>query len=64
MWNAHAAHAEQIDSLLPERSEQEIIQKWNEWMKNDPNSTLFTEAPSVKAPYSAGAVSDAYSHKA
>ncbi|PAF31152.1 S-layer homology domain-containing protein [Paenibacillus sp. 7516] len=60
MWNAHAAHAEQIDSLLPERSEQEIIQKWNEWMKNDPNSTLFTKAPSVNAPYSAGAVSDTY----
>lgn len=30
LCGAQAAHAEQIDSLLPERSQQEIVQKWNQ----------------------------------
>ncbi|WP_186333816.1 S-layer homology domain-containing protein [Paenibacillus xylanexedens] len=60
LWGAQAAHAEQIDSLLPERSQQEIVQKWNQWMNGNDASPLYKETPSTSAPYSAGVVSDAY----
>lgn len=60
LWGAQAAHAEQVDSLLPERSQQEIVQKWNQWMNGNDTSPLYTETPSTSAPYSAGVVSDAY----
>ena len=38
LWGAQAAHAEQVDSLLPERSQQEIVQKWNQWMSGNDTS--------------------------
>ncbi|WP_339299301.1 S-layer homology domain-containing protein [Paenibacillus sp. FSL R5-0623] len=60
LWGAQAAHAEQVDSLLPERSQQEIVQKWNQWMNGNDTSPLYTKTPSTIAPYSAGVVSDAY----
>ncbi|WP_145326283.1 CAP domain-containing protein [Paenibacillus xylanexedens] len=47
-----------IDSLLPERSEQEISQKWTQWMSGKDQTATFTQNPSTKAPYVAGVVSD------
>lgn len=47
-----------VDSLLPERSEQEISQKWTQWMSGKNQTATFTENPSTKAPYVAGVVSD------
>lgn len=47
-----------VDSLLPERSEQEISQKWTQWMSGRNQTATFTQNPSTKAPYVAGVVSD------
>ncbi|WP_340389095.1 CAP domain-containing protein [Paenibacillus sp. FSL E2-0151] len=47
-----------VDSLLPERSEQEISQKWTQWMSGKNQTATFTQKPSTKAPYVAGVVSN------
>lgn len=60
LGGTQTAHAEQIDSLLPERSQQEIKQKWNEWMQIDPSLPMFNEAPSSNSPYSAGSLNEKY----
>ncbi|MCM3174936.1 MULTISPECIES: CAP domain-containing protein [unclassified Paenibacillus] len=59
LFASQQASAAPIDSLLPERSEQEITQKWNEWMSEKDKSVTFTETPSAMAPYIAGKISDA-----
>ncbi|MEK3827027.1 S-layer homology domain-containing protein [Paenibacillus sp. FSL K6-1558] len=60
LGGTQTAHAEQIDSLLPERSQQEIDQKWNEWMRVDQTLPMFTETPSTVFPYSAGLLNERY----
>ncbi|MDO7907776.1 CAP domain-containing protein [Paenibacillus sp. JX-17] len=50
--------AASVDSELPGRSEQEINQKWAQWMSGKDQPATFTQAPSAKAPYVAGVVSD------
>lgn len=57
----HSAWAEQVDGGLPGRSEQEIMEKWNQWMNDkDKNIPMFTETPSTQAPYSPGILNPAY----
>jgi DNA-directed RNA polymerase subunit H (RpoH/RPB5) len=59
-----AAYAEQVDSLLPERSQAEIVEKWNAWMA-DANDAAepFEVLPSTQSPYAAGKLSKAYLQK-
>ncbi|PQP83346.1 hypothetical protein C0Q44_01090 [Paenibacillus sp. PCH8] len=47
-----------VDSLLPERSEQEINYKWMQWMSDKDQPVTFQQQPSTHAPYMAGVVSD------
>ncbi|MGO4531736.1 hypothetical protein AB4Z30_21865 [Paenibacillus sp. 2TAF8] len=60
LGGTQTAHAEQIDSLLPERSQQEIDQKRNQWMRVDQTLPMFTETPSTVFPYSAGLLNERY----
>ncbi|MGQ8874201.1 S-layer homology domain-containing protein [Paenibacillus sp. TSA_86.1] len=60
LGGTQTAHAEQVDSLLPERSQQEIDQKWNQWMMVDETVPMFTETPSTVFPYSAGSLNERY----
>ncbi|MDT0125408.1 S-layer homology domain-containing protein [Paenibacillus sp. RRE4] len=60
LGGTQTAYAEQVDSLLPERSQQEIVQKWNEWMHVDQTAPMFTETPSTVFPYSAGLLNERY----
>ncbi|CAI6085575.1 hypothetical protein PAECIP112173_04688 [Paenibacillus sp. JJ-100] len=58
LLGAQQTYAAPIDSLLPERTEQEINQKWTQWMSNKDQPVTYTQKPSTTAPYVAGVVSD------
>ncbi|WP_152396617.1 S-layer homology domain-containing protein [Paenibacillus guangzhouensis] len=61
VWNPPAAFAESVDSLLPERSEQEIKDKWSQWMNpSSKGQTVFDETPLTSSPYRAGKLNEAY----
>ncbi len=57
----YSAFAEQVDSLLPERSEQEIVDKWNKWMDDEGGEVpIYSETPNSQSPYSPGKLNDTY----
>ncbi|WP_010275623.1 S-layer homology domain-containing protein [Paenibacillus senegalensis] len=61
LWLPSYVSAAQVDSLLPTRSEQEVNDKWNQWMK--PGSTelpIFVDTPSTSLPYAAGSLHGDY----
>lgn len=60
-WLPGVSSAEQVDSLLPARSEQEINDKWNQWMKpENRNLPVFLDTPGTASPYSPGKLTEDY----
>ncbi|MDR0267950.1 S-layer homology domain-containing protein [Paenibacillus sp.] len=60
------AMAQEVDSLLPEPSKNEIVEKWNQWIKassDKENENPFITEPSGQAPYREGTVNANYLKK-
>lgn len=54
-------YAEQLDSMLPERSKEEIIDHWRLWNTGTSGtSPAFAEEPATTAPYLPGKLNDEY----
>ncbi|MCP1135923.1 CAP domain-containing protein [Paenibacillus polysaccharolyticus] len=58
LLGAQQTLAAPVDSLLPERSQQEINQKWTQWMSNKDQPATYIQPPSTTAPYVAGVLSE------
>ncbi|WP_354520587.1 CAP domain-containing protein [Paenibacillus sp. OAE614] len=53
--------AQEIDSRLPERTQKDVIEKWNQWMKPAlPQEDPFIEKPTSQFPYQVGKLQESY----